>query len=80
MSMNSIDSSDRFEHSCIKPGCGNTYKDNDPDAYYCSSCAEKNKEIAKKIDATIRPSRQTKSALQQHLEMEKQYGKFKVPG
>lgn len=39
-----------FQHKCIKPGCPNTYTDNDPDPYFCQSCNEIKKVIAKKID------------------------------
>lgn len=43
--------SNKFPHVCIKPGCGNPYKDEDPEAYYCPSCVAQNKIIAKEIDA-----------------------------
>ena len=55
-------------HTCIKPGCGMSYEDTDPDAYYCPGCNKQRKEIAAKIDATIssRPRRKTMSALQEY--------------
>jgi hypothetical protein len=37
-------------HTCIKPGCENTYQDSDPDAYYCPSCQEQKKVLARQID------------------------------
>ena len=40
-----------MKHICIKPGCGVSYEDNDPDPYYCSSCNEQRKVIAAEIDA-----------------------------
>lgn len=40
-----------YPHVCIKPGCGNKYSDNDPDAYYCPPCKEVNVALAKEIDA-----------------------------
>lgn len=42
-----------YSHICIKPGCNNSYEDDDPDRYYCPSCVEEKKKIAAKIDATI---------------------------
>lgn len=39
-----------FQHKCIKLDCPNTYKDTDPDAYYCPSCKELNKAIALEVD------------------------------
>ncbi len=38
-------------HTCIRPGCGKTYEDNELDAYYCPSCDEIRKEKAKEIDS-----------------------------
>ena len=40
-----------MKHTCIKPQCSNTYEDKDPDPYYCPSCVEEKKEIAKQVDA-----------------------------
>ena len=50
-------------HSCIKPGCGVSYEDNDPDAYYCPSCVVEKKRIAAEIDARVgsRPRKEVKS-------------------
>lgn len=36
-------------HKCIKPSCSNVYEDEEPDAYYCPSCQELNKQIAQAI-------------------------------
>lgn len=52
-------------HICIKPDCGNSYQDDDEDAYYCPSCVKEKAAIAKRIDATIRPrSRRVQSDLE----------------
>lgn len=40
-----------LKHQCIK--CHQSYEDNDPDDYYCSTCNEDRKRIAKEIDAKI---------------------------
>ena len=37
-------------HSCIKPGCGKQYHDEDPDDYYCPTCNEEKKKIAAELD------------------------------
>lgn len=65
-----------FNHNCIKPGCGNKYQDDDPDAYYCKNCDAINKATAKEVDAKLaaRPSRETKSSLQQYDEAQKVHG------
>jgi DNA-directed RNA polymerase subunit RPC12/RpoP len=57
-----------FTHKCIK--CGEEYKDEDPDAYYCSACNEQRKVIAKEVDAKLAnvPKHPTKSALQEYDE------------
>lgn len=39
-----------YKHQCIKPGCDNTYEDEEVDAYYCASCQEEKLAIAKEID------------------------------
>lgn len=41
------------EHVCIKPGCGTKYQDEEPDAYYCPSCNEEKKVIAREVDSKI---------------------------
>lgn len=40
-------------HTCIKPGCGTSYEDTDVEAYYCPSCNDERKEIAKQVDARL---------------------------
>lgn len=40
-----------YKHLCIKPGCANTYEDEDPDRYYCPTCNEARLIIAKQVDA-----------------------------
>lgn len=39
------------EHTCIKPGCGAKYQDENADAYYCPPCKEIRDQAAKKLDA-----------------------------
>ena len=58
-----------MKHNCIKPACSNTYKDDEPDAYYCEPCQEANKVLAKEIDAKIAasPKRSRVSNVQEYL-------------
>lgn len=42
-----------YKHLCIKPGCVNTYEDEDADRYYCPSCNEARKQIAVEVDKKI---------------------------
>lgn len=65
-----------MKHSCIKPACDNSYESNDPDAYYCPSCVEVNKALAKKIDAQVaaRPKRKAVSSVKAHEEAMKTQG------
>lgn len=37
-----------YPHVC---SCGNSYSDEDVDAYFCPSCVEQRKAVAKQIDA-----------------------------
>ena len=37
-------------HQCIKPGCSNSYQDEDVEAYYCPSCNQTRKMAASEID------------------------------
>lgn len=55
-------------HTCIKPGCGATYQDNDPDPYYCDSCKAHNKEMAARVDSIVaaRPRKPRMSLLQEY--------------
>ena len=39
-----------YSHIC---SCGNPYQDTDPDGYFCPSCVEQRKAIAKEIDAKL---------------------------
>ena len=57
-----------MKHKCIKPSCPNTYEDNDPDPYYCPTCNEAKKVIAKKIDAQFAgiPRKPVESDLQKY--------------
>lgn len=65
-----------YNHACIKVACSNTYKDEDPDAYYCSACKEMNKKIAQEVDAKLAtmPKRKVVSALQEYDNAEKVRG------
>lgn len=42
-----------MKHTCIKPGCGASYEDDEIDAYYCPPCNEQRKTIAAEIDAKL---------------------------
>ena len=56
------------QHTCIKPACENKYKSEEQDPYYCESCTEANKALAKQIDAQVaaRPKRNRVSAIQEY--------------
>ena len=60
-------------HVCIKPQCGATYEDSDPDPYYCPSCVIEKKALAAKIDASLasRPKRPVLSDLQRYDQAQK---------
>ena len=68
--------SEIFEHKCIKPSCDTKYKDTDPDAYYCNSCNETRKEIAKQVDKKFENKirEPVKSLLQEYDESPKAHG------
>jgi len=63
-------------HTCIKPGCSEQYRDEDPDAYYCDTCKKEREELAKQVDAKIaaRPSSKPASALQAYDAAPKVHG------
>lgn len=64
-----------INHKCIKPGCDNSYEDNDIDAYYCPSCIEMNKKIAEEINKKVRPSKTViKSDYQRYNEIQQARG------
>ena len=44
-----------MQHKCIKIACGQFYENDEPDAYYCPSCVEKNKRTAEEINSRIHP-------------------------
>ena len=68
------------KHTCIKPICSNTYEDNDPDAYYCPSCQEHNKVVAKQIDSKMvgKVSKKPFSALQEYNNSTNKVGGFMI--
>lgn len=61
-------------HLCIK--CKAQYTDKDPDPYYCPTCNEAKKKIAKTLDAKFanRPAEQPKTDLQVYEEISRQRG------
>lgn len=46
-------------HQCIKPGCSNSYHDNDEDAYYCPACLNEKQVVAKRLDKKFNTVGQT---------------------
>lgn len=63
------------KHTCIKPGCGASYEDDDVDAYYCPPCNEQRKIIAAEIDAKFPRTREPViSALKQFDSQPKAHG------
>lgn len=60
--------------SCVK--CKEPYQSSDPDPYYCPSCEEQKKRIAKEIDAKLSkvPRKETKSDWQIYQEANKIHG------
>ena len=63
----------KYQHQCIRPDCQTTYRDEDPDAYYCPSHVEEKKKNAAQIDAKFAgaPKIQSKSALQEYDDAQK---------
>lgn len=58
--------SETYTLNCIK--CQEKYDSSDPDPYYCTSCKEVAKSIAKEIDAKMatRSNRPVKNGLQEY--------------
>ncbi len=67
-----------FTHNCIK--CSVQYKDSDTDAYYCGSCNEARKVIAREVDAKLKSISRSKptSSLQEYNAAPKVRGFMKV--
>ena len=62
-------------HTCIRPNCGVKYESEDIDPYYCENCYKASREIARKIDETIKPYRgPTQSDIQKYDEIRKARG------
>lgn len=61
-------------HACIK--CNKVYEDTDPEPYYCLSCNEERKAIAKEVDAKLanRPKKVQRSDYQIAQEMGQRRG------
>jgi uncharacterized Zn ribbon protein len=53
-------------HNCIK--CAKEYQDTDVDAYYCGTCKEEAKNIAKQVDAKVANIRSKKKETLSTLE------------
>jgi len=43
-------------HNCIRPGCEQTYEDDDVEAYYCATCLKTKKQLAAEIDRKLQGS------------------------
>ena len=58
----------KYQHQCVKPTCGQTYSDEDEDAFYCPSCVIAKNKIAEKVDAQFKGAPKVKplSALQEY--------------
>jgi hypothetical protein len=56
-----------YSHTC---SCGKTYKDNDPEVYFCSDCVAQRKAIAAEVDKKManRSRKQPQSDFQTLLE------------
>lgn len=63
-----------YKHKCIKPGCSNTYEDNDVDAYYCDSCKVEKERIAKEVDAKV-ASRVSRKQIKSDFQIAEELGK-----
>lgn len=64
-------------HACIK--CGKSYKDKDPEPYYCKTCNNERKLIAKTVDEKLKgriSKRKTVSALQEYENSTDKVGGF----
>lgn len=69
-----------FTHGCIK--CHEQYQSTDIDPYYCPTCNEQRKIIAKQIDSklsTVKSKRHPKSDFQVYDEMCRRRGTAFVP-
>lgn len=69
-----------YTHRCIKPNCAKNYEDTDPDAYYCPSCNEERKAVAREVDARLgaRTPEQPMTALQEYDAAQKVHGFMQV--
>lgn len=56
---------------CIKPSCENSYESDEHEAYYCPSCQEANKALAKQINAQV-AARPKRSRVSEVAELERQ--------
>ena len=62
-----------MQHQCIKPICGQSYKSEELEAYYCPSCTEKNKQIAEDVSKRIRPIK-VESTMKKYDSLQKVHG------
>jgi len=58
--------SQNYTHNCIK--CATQYTDTDPDPYYCQTCNEARKALARQVDQKMagRTTRREHSALKEY--------------
>lgn len=61
-------------HECIKPTCKARYEDDETDAYYCVSCRENNKVLAKELNQKFVTSPRAKSDLEIYNEAPRIHG------
>lgn len=57
---------EKKKHNCIK--CGESYQDDEEDAYYCSVCLKEKNRIAEEVDKKManRPRKTQQSGLAQY--------------
>jgi hypothetical protein len=60
----------KYPHTC---SCGNKYTDEDPDGYFCPSCVEQRKIIAKEVDEKLK-GRVSKRAVKTDLQIAMEKG------
>ena len=63
-----------MQHQCIKPVCGQSYESEELEAYYCSSCVEKNKQIAEEISKRMHPHIRVESTMNRYDSLPRVHG------
>ena len=61
-------------YECIKPSCKTRYASEELEAYYCPSCKEANKILAKEMDNKFVPRPKSKTMLELYDEAPKFHG------